>query len=194
MIESEYLLTLLQIIIALQKEDSIKPELFNSYMLLIKNISIDNTIIYTSEQNDINNQIKLLNGKLISSKLFTNYIIKVIPLTIIPKYKPLYIKLLNQIVQDYIISYEQIINTHILQSIINEILIAIPVITSPPPNNIINTKSNISGQMNNSKIKDNNTPMPLYVLFIIIIIIIIIFIILYFMNKKRVIQPRSEEI
>ena len=187
MAQSDYLLTLQQIIIALQKEDLIKPELFNSYISLIKYISItDNTIIYTSEQNDINNQIKLLNEKLIPSKLFTNYIIKVISLSIIPKYKPLYIKLLNQIVQNYIISYEQIINSYILLSIINEILTAVPAVTSPPPN--------ISGQTQNDKIKDNNTPMPLHVLFIIIIIIIIIFIILYFMNKKSINLPRSEEI
>jgi hypothetical protein len=196
----DYLLTLQQIITALQNEESIKPELFNSFMSLIKYISIiDNTIIYTSEQYDINNQIKLLEGKLLSSLLFTNYIIKVVPLYILPTYKPLYIKLLNQIVQNYIILYDQIINVHILATIINEILsVDIPqtdtIVDIPQTDTIVDIpQTDIivdipqSESLNKSTTKLNNR--ILYFLFIlIIVIIIIIFIILYYIDKRKIIN------
>jgi hypothetical protein len=123
-------LSLQEIIIALQHQEPITSEVFIVFQSLINNISIT-TSVYTSYQNDIINQINLLKEQKIPSSLFIAYAIRVIPVNILPSFFTLYKKLLDQLIPDYIISFEQINNTNILVPIVKQIL-SVPPQTTPP--------------------------------------------------------------
>jgi hypothetical protein len=173
-----HVLSLQEMIIALQNQEPITSEQFINFQNLIKNINSPSIIIYTSIQYDIINQINLFDGLAIPSSLFIQYAEKVIPNKILPTFATLYNKLLIILIPNDFLPFHQIVNTNILIPIITELLSVqpetteikkielnqIPIISELKPKLVIEPFKNIT----------NN--FSLYIAFFCTIVILIIII------------------
>lgn len=111
-----------QIILLLYNKEPIPYDLFNTFSLLIKKISLEQAQKqYTAKQTEIEYHLSLFNEKSIPSSLFISYIEHVLPIMILPEYIILYKELIKQIRQEIFLPHHIIINSIKLNSLIMEI-------------------------------------------------------------------------